>query len=362
MPRSAPVRLNNVGPPRCAAVQAACRYSFDQTAPGSRSAGSVPVAARHDRVDVAMVAIAPAVRAVLCGSRTRSARARHCPLAGRSASGQAVGLQQPWMLCCVDWKRRFRQVSEAGGEFTEGEADTITWRYVKGEFVVAASKVLYERVPGAVFDAERMRLSPRIRCSLSLSRPWLVSTLLAYCSTNMPRTGNAFVEHPWVDRRPVGRDLDRNRSEPHRAGDERTRRVKRRPPATVAMVVMDMAQRSLWLRERPWSPCWPDVPARSRTGLAAPPRQFVAGGCGRRRGCGSQVSRRSTGAQLPASDHARARHHHRAPRAFTTPLTADPLRRLLKRSLRTGSGLSPPRQRRGRVRRSRCRQPCVVDH
>jgi hypothetical protein len=39
-------------------------------------------------------------------------------------------------------------VSEAGGEFSEGEADVIMWRYVDGEFVVAASKVLYERVPG----------------------------------------------------------------------------------------------------------------------------------------------------------------------------------------------------------------------
>jgi hypothetical protein len=39
------------------------------------------------------------------------------------------------------------QVSEAGGEFSEGDADTIMWRHVNGEFVVAASKVLDERVP-----------------------------------------------------------------------------------------------------------------------------------------------------------------------------------------------------------------------
>jgi hypothetical protein len=36
------------------------------------------------------------------------------------------------------------QVSEAGGEFSEGDADTIMGRYVNGEFVVAAAQVLYE--------------------------------------------------------------------------------------------------------------------------------------------------------------------------------------------------------------------------
>jgi hypothetical protein len=41
---------------------------------------------------------------------------------------------------------------------------------------------------------------------------------------DVPRSRDAFVEHAWVDRRPVGHDLDRNRSEPHRAGEERTRR------------------------------------------------------------------------------------------------------------------------------------------
>jgi hypothetical protein len=38
-------------------------------------------------------------------------------------------------------------VSEAGGEFSESDADTMMGRYVNGEFVVAAAQVLYERVP-----------------------------------------------------------------------------------------------------------------------------------------------------------------------------------------------------------------------
>jgi hypothetical protein len=56
-------------------------------------------------------------------------------------------------LCCVDWKRgsgnggAVSQVSEAGGEFSESDADTMMGRYVNGEFVVAAAQVLYERVP-----------------------------------------------------------------------------------------------------------------------------------------------------------------------------------------------------------------------
>ena len=41
---------------------------------------------------------------------------------------------------------------------------------------------------------------------------------------DVPRSRDAFVEHAWVHRRMVGHDLDRNRSEPHRAGEERTRR------------------------------------------------------------------------------------------------------------------------------------------
>jgi hypothetical protein len=57
------------------------------------------------------------------------------------------------MLWCVDRKRRIgngRAVSvgvRGGRRVQEGDPDAIMWRCVDGELVVAASKVLHERVP-----------------------------------------------------------------------------------------------------------------------------------------------------------------------------------------------------------------------
>ena len=87
----------------------------------------------------------------------------------------------------------WRLLSEAVGEFGEGDADTIVERQVDGEFVVAAAQVLHEGVPGR--DRTRRVLivfSPRIGRSRALSRPWSASTrLLAYCSRTCRAAGTS---------------------------------------------------------------------------------------------------------------------------------------------------------------------------
>jgi len=97
------------------------------------------------------------------------------------------------------------------------------WRYVNGEFVVAASKVLHDRMPSRdvrrrahAFESAH-RAQPRLEPAV-VGFHDVVGILLHH----MSRT--RFVEQPRVDRCPIGRDLDRNGSEPHRAGEERTRR------------------------------------------------------------------------------------------------------------------------------------------
>ena len=56
-------------------------------------------------------------------------------------------------------------------EFGERQADSIVWRDVGGEFVVAAAQVLHERVPAATVPVDWIRLRPRIGKNLALSRP-----------------------------------------------------------------------------------------------------------------------------------------------------------------------------------------------
>jgi hypothetical protein len=43
---------------------------------------------------------------------------------------------------------------------------------------------------------------------------------------DVPRSREEFIQHAGVDRRPVGGDLDRNGTEPQRAGEERSRSTR----------------------------------------------------------------------------------------------------------------------------------------
>ena len=115
--------------------------------------------------------------------------------------------------------------SEAGREFVERDPDSIMDGDVGGEFVVAAAKVLHERVPGrdGAQRADRLqaahRPKPRLESSMVGLHP-VVAVLLQ----DVTSTRNEFVEHPRIHRRPVGRHLDRRRAVRQRAGEERPRR------------------------------------------------------------------------------------------------------------------------------------------
>ncbi len=55
--------------------------------------------------------------------------------------------------CCVDGKRAVRATlaprSDGEGEFGEDCGEPLAWVNIQAEFVVAATEVLHERVPGA---------------------------------------------------------------------------------------------------------------------------------------------------------------------------------------------------------------------
>src|SRR5262249_35863336 len=69
--------------------------------------------------------------------------------------------------------------------------------------------------------ADVVRLSPRMGRSRALSRPWSDSiALFAYCSVTCRAAGTSSSSTPRVDRRVVGDDLDRQRLDPQRAGEE----------------------------------------------------------------------------------------------------------------------------------------------
>ena len=57
--------------------------------------------------------------------------------------------------------------------------------------------------------------------SRAFSRPWSASIgLFAYCSTVCNAEGDQFVEHPWIDRSTIGRDLGRGCACVQRPGEE----------------------------------------------------------------------------------------------------------------------------------------------
>jgi hypothetical protein len=107
------------------------------------------------------------------------------------------------------------------GEFVERDSDAIAGRLVGGEFVVAASQVLLERVPGGdrcggpvAFESahgSQPCFEPAVVCF-----DGIVGVLLE----DVPGAGRELVDQSWVDRCAVGRDLDRYGGAGERTGEE----------------------------------------------------------------------------------------------------------------------------------------------
>jgi hypothetical protein len=92
---------------------------------------------------------------------------------------------------------------------------------IKSEFVVAVAQVLNERMPATdhLGAAEPLQAAHRTGPGLQpavIGFDRVVGVLLDH----VPRVGNQLVEHPWVGRRPVGRDLGRPSRPVQGSGEE----------------------------------------------------------------------------------------------------------------------------------------------
>ena len=106
-------------------------------------------------------------------------------------------------------------------EFGEGVREAQVWRGVGGEFVVAAAKVLHERVPSgdSCGRAEAFESAHRPQPSF---QPAVIGLdpVVAVLLGDMRRSWDQFVQHPQVRAGLVGRHLDRRRTVPQRTDEE----------------------------------------------------------------------------------------------------------------------------------------------
>jgi hypothetical protein len=137
-------------------------------------------------------------------------------LSGCVALGQRVGVGPP--------PRPATGPSETVGKFGERDADAIVCGNAGREFIVAAAQVLHEGVAAG----HRSRGSQAFE-STHRPQPGFEPAVVGFDDVvgvpleNVPSTRRELVDDPRIDRRPVGRDLDRSRSERQRAGERRPR-------------------------------------------------------------------------------------------------------------------------------------------
>jgi hypothetical protein len=99
--------------------------------------------------------------------------------------------------------------SEAQGELIERSADSIVDGPVDGEFVVAATQVLHQRMPGRDGAERSDCLEPAHRAQSGLE-PAMIGchAVVGVLLEDMARARHEFIDHP-VHRCSVGGDLDR---------------------------------------------------------------------------------------------------------------------------------------------------------
>jgi hypothetical protein len=103
----------------------------------------------------------------------------------------------------------------------ERDADSVLWRRVGGEFVVSATQVLDERVPGRDGSSRGQSFQSAHR-----PQPALEPTVIGFDDVvwvplqHVPRARRPLVDHARIHRCPVGGDLTRSWTESHRASAE----------------------------------------------------------------------------------------------------------------------------------------------